>query len=98
MAKKSPKFEPIDDRVIIVRDTKENVTPGGIVLPDQATEKPMIGVVVAVGPGRINGGDRVACQCKAGDRVVFSPYAESIKLDDVEYVLCHEADLYAILR
>ena len=92
-------FEPIGDRLVVVRDEKETTTPGGIVLTEQSAEKPQCGTVVAVGPGlpRRDGG-RTPMQATEGARVLFSPYAETVTLQDVEYVLVKESDLYAILH
>jgi len=87
---KAPTFEPIDDRVVIVPDACETESPGGIVLPEQAAEKPQLGKVLAIGPNVV--------QVKAGDRILFSPYAETVTLNEVEYVLVKEGDLFAILH
>jgi chaperonin GroES len=92
-------FEPIGDRVVIQPDDRETKSPGGIVLPDQATEKPQCGTIIAAGPGvRLQSGERAPLQVGEGDRVLFSPYAETVTLQDVEYVLVREGDLLAILR
>jgi len=83
-------IEPIDDRVIIVPDARKTESPGGVVLPEGAIDKPQLGKVLVVGPN--------AVQVKAGDRVVFSPYTETVTLNEIEYVLAAESDLFAILR
>ncbi len=83
-------FEPIDDRVIIEPDARETESPGGIVLPEGAADKPQLGKVLAAGPN--------VAQVKPGDRVLFSPYAENVTLNEVEYVLVKEGDLFAILH
>ena len=93
LSKEKPKrvvFEPIDDRVVVTREPNETESPGGIVLPEGATEKPQLGDVLACGPN--------VKQASIGDRVLFSPYAETVTLYDVEYVLVKEGDLYAILK
>jgi len=76
---------------------KEEVTKGGIILPDTAKEKPQEGEIVAVGPGRItDDGKRIAMDLKAGDRVIYSKYGGSeIKIDDVEYIILRESDILA---
>lgn len=83
-------FEPIDDRVVIVPDARETESSGGIVLPEGTADKPQLGKVLAVGPNVV--------QVKPGDRVLFSPYAETVTLNEIEYVLVKEGDLFAILR
>lgn len=89
-AKTEFEFEPIDDRVVIRPDDPETTSPGGIVLPEASAEKPQLGCVLAVGPN--------AGQVNKGDRVLFSPYAERVTLNEIDYVLVKEGDLYAILR
>jgi len=83
-------FVPVADRVIVVPDARETESPGGIVLPEGASDKPQLGFVLAIGP-------KVE-QVREGNRVLFSPYAETVTLNDVEYVLAKESDLYAILK
>jgi chaperonin GroES len=91
------KLQPLADRLVVKPVQKEEVTKGGIILPDTAKEKPQEGEVVAVGPGRItDDGKRVAMDLKAGDRVIYSKYGGSeIKIDDVEYIILRESDILA---
>lgn len=99
MAKKTKvTFEPVEDRLVVVRDAVEEVSPGGVILPELATDRPQQGTVLAVGPGRWVGSERQPMQVKVGDRVLFSAYAETVKLAEVDYVLLHESDVYSILR
>lgn len=93
------KIEPLQDRVVIKPIPKEDVTKGGIYLPDTAKEKPQEGKVVAVGPGRVSDdGKRIALELKVGDKVLYSKYAGTeIKLDDEEYLILRENDILAKL-
>jgi chaperonin GroES len=93
------KLQPLGDRVVVERDESEEVTSGGIVLPDTAKDKPARGKVVSVGDGRqLKDGSRATPQVKVGDRVLFSSYAgEQFKLDDRELLLMHEEYVLAII-
>ena len=104
MAKKNKtsqavKLQPLGDRVVVRRDTAEDMTAGGILLPDSAKNKPARGVVVSVGEGRLlNDGTRKTLQVKAKDKVIFSSYAgETFKMGDEELVLMHEDDILAVI-
>ena len=76
---------------------KEEVSKGGIVLPDTAKEKPQDGKIIAVGPGRLTeDGKRIAMEVKKGDKVIYSKYAGTeFKLDDEELVIMREGDILA---
>jgi chaperonin GroES len=91
------KIEPLGDRVVIKPLPKEEVSKGGIVLPDTAKEKPQEGKVIAVGPGRLTeDGKRIAMEVKKGDKVIYSKYAGTeFKLDDEELVIMREGDILA---
>lgn len=93
------RFQPLGDRVVIKPLEKEEVTKGGLVLPDTAKEKPQEGEVVAVGPGRVgDDGKRISMEVKAGDKVVYSKYAGTeFKEDDDEYLIVRESDILAKL-
>jgi len=70
------KIQPLHDRVIVKRVEEEETTKGGIIIPDTAKEKPMEGILVAVGSGRIEEeGKKIPLEVKEGDRVLFSKYA-----------------------
>ena len=90
-------IEPLGDRVVIKPTAKEDVSKGGIVLPDTAKEKPQEGKIIAVGPGRLTeDGKRIAMEVKKGDKVIYSKYAGTeFKLDDEELVLMREGDILA---
>ena len=95
------KIRPLGDRVIVKRQEQEEKSPGGIVLPDTASkEKPMIGVVLAVGPGRrLDNGDRQMVEVKDGDRVLFGKYAGTeTKVSDEELVVLREDDIMGIIE
>ena len=91
------KIEPLGDRVVIKPTPKEEVSKGGIVLPDTAKEKPQEGKIIAVGPGRLTeDGKRIAMEVKKGDKVIYSKYAGTeFKLDNEELVIMREGDILA---
>ncbi len=91
------KIEPLGDRVVIKPIPKEEVSKGGIVLPDTVKEKPQEGEIIAVGPGKLSEeGKRIAMEVKAGDTVIYSKYAGTeFKLDDEEVVIMRESDILA---
>ncbi|HFB06943.1 MAG TPA: co-chaperone GroES [Chloroflexi bacterium] len=91
------KIEPLGDRVVIRPTPKEELSKGGIVLPDTAKEKPQEGEIIAVGPGRLTeDGKRIAVEVKVGDKVIYSKYAGTeFKLDDEELVIMRESDILA---
>jgi len=91
------KMEPLGERVVIKPLPKEEVSKGGIVLPDTAKEKPQEGEIIAVGPGKLSeDGKRIAMEVKVGDRVVYSKYAGTeFKLDDEEVIILRESDILA---
>ncbi len=90
-------FQPLGDRVVIKPLEEEEVTKGGLVLPDTAREKPQKGEVVAVGPGRLgDDGNRLAMEVKVNDKIVYSKYAGTeLKEDDVDYLILRESDILA---
>jgi chaperonin GroES len=94
------KLEPLGDRVVIKPIPREDVTKGGIFLPDTAKEKPQEGEVVAVGPGKLgDDGKRVAMDVKKGDRVIYARYAGTeLKEDDEELIILRESDILARKR
>jgi len=107
MAKKKKKstggkvqIQPLGDRVVVEREEAEEVTAGGIVLPDSAKDKPSRGKVVSVGEGRLlDDGSRKELQVKAGDRILFSSYAgEQFKLGEQELLLMREEDILAVIE
>ena len=94
------RLQPLGDRVVVEREESEDVTAGGIVLPDSAKDKPARGTVISVGDGRLlDDGTRHALQIKPGERVLFTSYAgEAIKLGDQELLLMREDDILAVIE
>jgi len=92
-------FRPLHDRVVIRRLEQESKSPGGIIIPDTAKEKPMEGEVIAVGPGaRSDDGKIHALDVKAGDRVLFGKWSGTeVKLDGVEYIIMKESDIMGVI-
>jgi chaperonin GroES len=91
------KLQPLADRLVVKPTQKEEVTKGGIYLPDTAKEKPQEGEVVAIGPGKMTeDGKRIAMELKVGDKVIYSKYGGSeIKVDDVDMIILRESDILA---
>jgi len=91
------KLEPLADRIVVKPIEKEEVTKGGIILPDTAKEKPQEGKVLAVGMGRMSDdGKRIAMDVKVGDVVIYSKYGGTeIKVDDEELIILRESDILA---
>ena len=94
------KLQPLGDKVVVDRDASEDVTSGGIVLPESAKDKPSRGTIVAVGTGKLlDDGSRGKLQVKKGDRVLFTSYApETIEINEVEYLLMSESDILAVVE
>jgi chaperonin GroES len=93
------KVKPLSDRIIIKPSPAEEKTRGGIILPDTAKEKPVIGEVVAVGPGRkSDDGKIVPMEVKAGDKVLYGKYSGTeVTIDGQEYLIMRESDIFAIV-
>lgn len=93
-------LKPLADRIIVKATTAEEVTKGGIVLPDSAKEKPQEGEVLAVGPGRLlDSGKVAAMDVKVGDKVVYSKYGGTeIKLNGDEFVVLRQDDVLGIVE
>ncbi len=94
------KIRPLHDRVVVRRTEEERTSPGGIVIPDTATEKPIQGEVVAVGQGKIlENGDVRALELKAGDKVLFGKYSGTeVKVDGEELLVMREDDVMAVIE
>ena len=88
------------DKILVKRLAAEEVTKGGIVLPDTAKEKPREGKVIALGDGaRLEDGTRAAFQVKAGDRIIFSSYAGTeVKVGGEDYLILQEDDVLAVVE
>lgn len=94
------KIKPLADRVIVKAKAAEEMTKGGIILPDTAKEKPIEGTVVAVGAGRVaDDGKTVAMSVKVGDSVLYGKYSGTeIKIEGEEYLIMRESDIYGIVN
>ena len=92
-------IKPLGDRVVIKPAPAEERTKGGIILPDTAKEKPVIGEVVAVGPGKISDeGKKIALEVKVGDKVLYGKYSGTeVTVDGDEVLIMREADIFAIV-
>jgi chaperonin GroES len=93
------KVRPLYDRILIKRVEEEEKTAGGLYIPDTAKEKPMQGLVVAVGTGKVQEDGSVRkLEIKAGEKILFSKYSgNDIKIDGVEHLILREEDVLAIL-
>ena len=94
------KIRPLQDRLIVKRVDEEQKSKGGIIIPDTAKEKPMEGIVVAVGKGRRNEqGNVMQPDVKDGDRVLFGKYAGTeVKIDGQEYLIMREDDILGVIE
>ncbi len=92
-------FKPLGDRVVIESTKREEKTAGGVYLPDSAKEKPMEGVVIAVGKGaRDAQGSLIPMELKAGDRIVFGKWAGTeVKIEGKELLIMKESDVMGVL-
>ena len=95
-----PNLKPLSDRIIVKAVTAEERTPGGIVLPDTAKEKPQEGEVIAVGPGKLLDTGKVApVDISVGDRVIYSRYGGTeIKLNGEEVVVLRQDDVLGVVE
>jgi chaperonin GroES len=91
---------PLNDKIVVERLEAEQVTAGGIVLPDTAKEKPKQGQVLALGEGKVlENGKRGAFQVKKNDRVLFTSYAGTeVTVDGKEYLIMTEDDILAVVE
>ena len=93
-------LKPLDDRIVIKQSDAEEKTAGGIILPDSAKEKPLIGKVVAIGPGKLlDDGKRAKMSVKKKDEVIYGKYVGSdIEIDREKYVILRESDVLGIVE
>ncbi len=93
------KIRPLGDRVVVKRVKEEEKTKGGIIIPDSAKEKPVEGLVIAVGNGKpLKDGKVRPLDVKAGDRILFGKYSGTeVKLDGEDHIIMREDDLLAVL-
>ena len=94
----SVQVTPLHDRVLIKRIEEKETVKGGIIIPDTAKEKPQEGEVIAVGAGKIEKGERIPLDVKAGDRVLFGKYSGTeIKVEEEDYLILREDEILAKL-
>jgi chaperonin GroES len=94
------KIRPLGDRLVVKRVEEQTKTAGGILIPDNAKEKPLEGTVVSVGPGRVLANGRLReLELKSGDVVLFGKYnGTEVKIDGVDYVILREDDVLGIVK
>ncbi len=93
------KVKPLSDRVVVEPAPAEDVSTGGIILPDTAQEKPQQGTVVAAGPGKVSdSGKNVAMEVKKGDKILYGKYSGTeFSFEGTEYLIMRESDILAVL-
>ena len=95
------RIRPLADRVVVKPIEREEMTKGGIFLPDTASkERPMEGTIVAAGEGRVDdSGKRIAMNVKTGDKIIFAKYSGTeFKVDDIEYLILAEKDILGVVQ
>lgn len=94
------KLRPLHDRLLVERVEEQEQQKGGIIIPDSAKEKPQQGIVAAAGNGkRLENGDVVPLDVKAGDRILFGKYAgNEVKIEDKEYLILREEEILAVVE
>ncbi|MCX4301563.1 MAG: co-chaperone GroES [Alistipes sp.] len=86
--------KPLSDRVLVLPNPAEEKTVGGLIIPDTAKEKPLVGKVVAVGPGT----SEIRMEVKVGDQVLYGKYAgQEISVDGTDYLIMKQSDIFAII-
>ena len=94
------KIRPLHDRILVKRIEADTRTKGGLYIPDSAKEKPIEGLVIAVGPGKSDDSGRVhEVHVKAGDKILFGKYSGTeVKIDDVEHLIIREEDVLGVIE
>lgn len=93
------KIQPLSDRVVVQAQDAEEQTASGLYIPDTAKEKPQRGVVLSVGPGRVENGTKIDMTVKAGDVVLYGKYSGTeVTLGDQEYMIMRESDILGIIQ
>ena len=94
------KLKPLDDRIVIKQLEAEEKTTGGIILPDTAKEKPQIGKVIEIGPGKLlDNGKRAKMSVKKKDEVIYARYGgNEVEIDGEKYVILRESDIHGIVE
>ena len=92
-------IKPLEDRIVVQAVDAESTTASGLVIPDTAQEKPQEGMVLAVGPGRFEDGNRVPLDVKVGDKVLYSKYGGTeVKYAGEEYLVLSARDVLAVIE
>ena len=92
-------IRPLEDRIVVQAVEAETTTASGLVIPDTAKEKPQEGVVLAIGPGRFEDGQRIPLDVKEGDRVLYSKYGGTeVKYNNEEYLVLSARDVLAVIE
>ncbi|HIN46119.1 MAG TPA: co-chaperone GroES [Candidatus Marinimicrobia bacterium] len=93
------KVKPLSDRIVVRQADAEEMSSGGIILPDTAQEKPQQGKVMSIGPGKTaDNGELIKMSLKVGDRVLYGKYSGTeVTIDGEEYVFMRESDILAVL-
>jgi chaperonin GroES len=92
-------IRPLEDRIVVQAVEAETTTASGLVIPDTAKEKPQEGIVLAIGPGRFEDGQRVPLDVKEGDRVLYSKYGGTeVKYSGEEYLVLSARDVLAVIE
>jgi len=93
------KVKPLSDRVVVEPAPAEDMSSGGIILPDTAQEKPHQGTIVAAGPGKVSdSGKTVAMEVKKGDRILYGKYSGTeFSFEGTDYLIMRESDILAVL-
>ena len=93
------KIQPLEDRVVVWPDDEGESMRGGLYIPDTAKEKPTQGEILAVGPGRVEKGDRIPVDVKVGDKVLYGKYSGTeVAIDGENYLILRESDVLAIIN
>ena len=94
------KLRPLDDRIVIKQSDTEEKTTGGIILPDTAKEKPQIGKIIAIGPGKmLDSGKRSKMSVKKNDKVIYAKYIGSeVEINGKKFVVLRESDILGIIE
>lgn len=91
-------IKPLSDRVLVQPVEAEEKTSSGIIIPDTAKEKPQKGTIIAVGPGKVENGNKIEMSVKKGDSVLYGKYSGTeVTLDGVEYLIMRESDILGVI-
>ncbi|MEF8794964.1 co-chaperone GroES [Salinibacter sp. 10B] len=92
-------IKPLGDRVVVQPKPADDKTESGLYIPDSAKEKPQEGTVVAIGPGRVENGNRIEMTVEEGDQVLYGKYAGTeVTLDGDEYLIMRESDIFGVVE